>query len=56
MTTIVGVIGAALLFGVFSMLRQNDKGCTGQCIGCTRDGACESKDERARREDARSFE
>ena len=56
MTVIVGVIGAAVLFGLFAMLRQNDKGCTGQCIGCTRDGACESKGERARPEDARSFE
>jgi hypothetical protein len=55
-TVIVGVLGAALLFGVFSMLRQNDKGCTGQCIGCTRDGACESKSAGTRREDPRSVE
>jgi hypothetical protein len=45
MTTIVGVIGAALLFGLFALLRPNDKsGCTGTCPGCTRDGACESKE------------
>ena len=44
MTTIVGVIGAALLFGLFTLLRPSDKGgCTGHCAGCTRDGACESR-------------
>jgi len=42
-TVIVGVIGAALLFGVFTMLRPRDEGCTGHCAGCTRDGSCESK-------------
>lgn len=41
MTAIVGVIGAALLFGIFSMLRPRDSACTGQCAGCTGDGACE---------------
>ena len=36
MTVIVGVIGAAVLFGLFSMLRTRDKaGCTGHCAGCT---------------------
>ncbi|HEV8216084.1 MAG TPA: hypothetical protein VGP95_09630 [Gemmatimonadaceae bacterium] len=43
MTMIVGVIGAAILFGLFSMLRPRDKaGCTGggNCAGCTREGAC----------------
>ena len=44
MTLIVGVLGAAALFAVFAALRPNDRGgCTGQCPGCTRDGACESK-------------
>jgi hypothetical protein len=43
MTIIAGVVGAALLFGLFTMLRPNDKsGCNGQCAGCTRDGACDS--------------
>ena len=43
MTVIAGVIGAAILFGLFSMLRPRDKaGCTGggKCASCTRDGAC----------------
>ena len=44
MTTIVGVIGAALLFGLFSALRPRDKdGCDGRCVGCTGDGGCESR-------------
>ena len=44
MTVIAGVIGAAILFGLFAMLRPGDEagGCTGHCAGCTRDGACES--------------
>ncbi|HSQ28342.1 MAG TPA: FeoB-associated Cys-rich membrane protein [Gemmatimonadaceae bacterium] len=42
-TTIIGVVGAAVLFGLFSMLRPRDKaGCTGHCAGCTGDSACES--------------
>jgi hypothetical protein len=41
MTVLVGVIGAAILFGVFAMLRPNDKGCTGHCAGCVGDGACD---------------
>ena len=43
MTTIVGVIGAALLFGLFTLLRPSDMGCTGHCVGCTRDWACDSR-------------
>ena len=43
MTYIVGVVGAALLFGLFAMLRPRDEGCTGQCIGCTGDGACAAR-------------
>ena len=43
MTVVIGVIGAAVLFGVFTWLRPSDKaGCTGNCIGCTRDRACET--------------
>jgi hypothetical protein len=41
MTVIVGVIGAALLFGLFTMLRPSDDGCTGHCAGCTGDGTCD---------------
>lgn len=42
MTTIAGVLGAALLFGVFAALRPRDKdGCTGNCAACTHDHACE---------------
>lgn len=43
MTYVVGVVGAALLFGLFAMLRPSDAGCTGHCAGCTLDGACQSK-------------
>jgi len=46
MTWIVGVLGAAVLFGTFAMLRPSEGGCTGQCAGCTRDGACKLKDAR----------
>ena len=41
MTYVIGIIGAAVLFAVFTILRPSDSGCTGQCAGCTRDGACE---------------
>jgi hypothetical protein len=41
MTTIIGIVGAALLFGVFTLLRPRDRdGCEGRCVGCTGDGAC----------------
>lgn len=43
MTYIVGIIGAALLFGVFALLRPREAGCTGQCVGCAGDGACERR-------------
>ena len=47
MTIIAGVVGAALLFGLFTLLRPNDRsGCNGQCPGCTRDGACETRETR----------
>ena len=46
-TTIAGIAVAALLFGLFAVLRPSDRsgkvGCTGDCGACTRDGACESK-------------
>ena len=40
MTWVAGVLGAALLFGAFAMLRPRETACTGHCVGCTRDGAC----------------
>jgi hypothetical protein len=43
MMWLVGILGSALLFGLFAALRPRDKGCSGSCIGCTRDGACESR-------------
>jgi len=42
MTGLWGIIGAAVLFGVFTMLRSRDRGCTGNCAGCTRDSACKA--------------
>lgn len=44
MTYIVGVIGAALLFGLFAALRPRDEGCTGHCVGCAGDGSCDARD------------
>ena len=47
MSTVIGIIGAALLFGLFTMLRSRNggeqAGCTGTCVGCTRNGACENE-------------
>lgn len=43
MSVIVGVAGMAILFGLFTWLRPADKGCTGNCIGCARNRACESE-------------
>ena len=56
MIYVVGVIGAALLFGLFAMLRPSDTACTGHCVGCTRDGACRSKGLGAPNERVREFE
>ena len=42
-TVMAGIIGAAALFGLFTALRPRDRaddGCTGNCVGCTRNGAC----------------
>ena len=55
MTYVAGVIGAALLFGIFAMLRPRDTaGCSGNCVGCTRDGACESREAHEPEEQTRS--
>ena len=54
-TYIVGVIGAALLFALFTLLRPGDKRCAGQCVGCTRDGACDAKRAIGTRGDGRSL-
>ena len=56
MTYIVGVIGAALLFGLFAVLRPRDASCDGQCIGCARDGPCAAKQVNVPNEDTRSAE
>ena len=63
MTVIVGMIGLGLLAGLFTMLRPSERGCSGggNCVGCTRDGACEAKNAdatsaNARRENVRSVE
>lgn len=45
MTVILGIAGAAVLFGLFTLLRARDRGgCTGGCVGCTGNGSCESID------------
>ena len=43
MTTLIGVVTAAVLFGVFTIVRAGDRGCSGGCVGCTRNGACETE-------------
>jgi hypothetical protein len=40
-TVIIGIAGMALLAGLFTILRPRENACTGQCVGCTRDRACE---------------
>ena len=42
MTSLIGILGAAVLFGLFTLLRPRDKeGCTGNCVGCSRNaGTC----------------
>ena len=43
MTTLLGILGAAALFGLFTLLRSRDRGCTGNCVGCARAaGSCAS--------------
>ncbi len=41
MTVILGVVGMAVLFGVYTMLRPREGACTGHCVGCKGDRACE---------------
>lgn len=46
MSAILGIALAALLFGLFTLLRARDRGgCTGGCVGCTGGGRCETSDE-----------
>jgi len=42
MRVIIGIVGMAVLFGIYTMLRPRASACTGQCHGCTGDGACEA--------------
>jgi hypothetical protein len=45
MRTMLAIGGAAFLFGLFTLLRARDRdGCTGNCVGCTRTGACDTTD------------
>ena len=48
MTVVIGVLVAALLFGAFTLLRPADKGCTGNCVGCLRNGQGTDRHQRAR--------
>jgi hypothetical protein len=45
MTILAAVVVAAVLFGVFALVRPTDRkvGCTGDCAGCTGDGECASR-------------
>ena len=46
MSAIIGIVLAALCFGLFTLLRPRDRGgCTGGCVGCTGQGRCETSDE-----------
>ena len=46
MSAILGIALAALLFGLFTLLRARDRGgCTGGCVGCTGQGRCATSDE-----------
>lgn len=42
MRVIIGIVGMAIIFGVYSMLRPRETTCSGGCAGCTGDGACET--------------
>lgn len=42
MRALIGIFGAAVLFGLFTLLRARDRGCTGNCVGCTGKGSCET--------------
>jgi len=41
MKGLIGVVLAAILFGLFTLLRARDRGCTGNCPGCTHDRSCQ---------------
>ena len=43
MMWLVGIIGAAVFFGLLAALRPAGGGCGGPCVGCTGDGACKLK-------------
>ena len=46
MSAILGIVIAAACFGLFTLLRARDRGgCTGGCVGCTRQGRCETTDD-----------
>jgi len=46
MNAILGIVIAALCFGLFTALRARDRGgCTGGCAGCTGNGHCATNDE-----------
>ena len=46
MSAILGIVLAALLFGLFTLLRARDRGgCTGGCVGCTGQGRCATRDD-----------
>ena len=42
MRIVIGIVGMAVLFGIYTMLRPRQGACTGQCQGCTGDRACEN--------------
>lgn len=45
MRVLIAMAGAGFLFGLFTLLRARDRdGCTGNCAGCSRNGACATPD------------
>jgi hypothetical protein len=42
MRVVIGIVGMAVLFGIYTMLRPREDACTGHCQGCTGDGTCET--------------
>jgi hypothetical protein len=47
MTVILSVLGMGVLFAVFTLIGRSEKGCDGNCIGCTGDKTCESRETRS---------
>jgi hypothetical protein len=46
MNAILGIVLAAVCFGLFTLLRARDRGgCAGGCVGCTGNGHCGTTDE-----------